>query len=55
MFAELLAEDPAEEAPASDDAPALEIVVVDVVIRARTGTDEGLLAQAIRAVRAATT
>ncbi|WP_422073199.1 transposase [Tranquillimonas rosea] len=46
MFAELLAEDPAEEAPASGDAPALEIVAVDVVIRVVTGTDEGLLAHA---------
>jgi transposase len=55
MFAELLAEDPAEEAPASGNAPALEIVVLDVVIRVVTGTDEGLLAQAIRAARAATT
>jgi transposase len=52
MFAELVVEDPAEEAPASHTTPALEIGVGDVVIRARTDVDEGLLTRAIRAARA---
>lgn len=52
MFAELVVEGPAEEAPASQTLPALEIVVGDVVIRVAAGTDEGLLARAIRAARA---
>lgn len=54
MFAELVVEDPAEEARASHPALALEIVVGDVVIRARTDADEGLLTRAIRAARAPT-
>lgn len=53
MFAELVVEDPAEEAPASQTTPALEIVVGDVVIRANTDADEGQLTRAIRAARAA--
>ena len=52
MFAELVVEDPAEEAPASQTLPALEIVVGDVVIRVVAGTDEGLLKRAIQAARA---
>ena len=54
MFAELVVEDPAGEAPASQTVPALEIVVGDVVIRAGTDADEGLLTRAIRAARAST-
>jgi transposase len=54
MFAELVVEDPAEEAPSSQTAPAVEIVIGDVVIRAGTDTDEGLLTRAIRAARAST-
>ena len=54
MFAELVVDDAAAEAPASQTAPALEIVVGDVVIRASTDGDEGLLTRAIRAARAAT-
>jgi len=54
MFAELVVEDPAEEAPASQTTPALEIGVGDVVIRAWTDADEGLLTRAIRAARAST-
>ena len=53
MFAELVVEDPAEEAPASQTTPALEIGIGDVVIRAGTDADEGLLTRAIRAARAA--
>ena len=52
VFAELVVEDPAEEAPASQTLPALEIVVGDVVIRVVAGTDEGLLKRAIQAARA---
>jgi transposase len=52
MFAELVFEAPAAEAPASQTLPALEIVVGDVVIRVAADTDEGLLARAIRAARA---
>nr|WP_281274751.1 transposase [Histidinibacterium lentulum] len=52
MFAELVVDDAAAVAPASQTLPALEIVVDDVVIRARTDVDEGLLARAIRAARA---
>jgi len=54
MFAELVVDDPAVEAPMSQTAPALEIGVGDVVIRAETDADEGLLTQATRAARAAT-
>ena len=53
MFAELVVEDAVAQAPAAHAAPALEIVVGDVVIRASTGADEGLLTRAIRAARAA--
>ena len=54
MFAELVVEDPAAEAPAATDAASgVEIVVGDVVIRAGAGADEGLLTRAIRAARAA--
>jgi len=51
-FAELVVDDAAAEAPASQTLPALEIVIGDVVIRARTDVDEGLLTRAIRAARA---
>lgn len=53
MFAELLVEDAAAEAPAARAAPEVEIVVGDVVIRAGAGADEGLLTRIIRAARAA--
>ena len=53
-FAELVVDDAAAEAPASQTLPALEIVIGDVVIRARTDADEGVLTRAIRAARAAT-
>jgi len=53
-FAELVVEDPAEEAPASQTAPALEIGVGDVVIRASTDADEELLTRTNRAARAST-
>jgi len=52
MFAELVVEDPAEEARASHPAPALEIIIGDVVIRARTDADGGGLTRAIRAATA---
>ena len=52
MFAELVVEAPAAEAPASQTLPALEIVIGDVVIRAWTDADEGLLTRAIQAARA---
>ena len=51
-FAEQVVDDAAAEA--SQTAPALEIGVGDVVIRASTDADEGLLTRAIRAVRATT-
>ena len=53
-FAELVVEDPAEEAPASQTTPALEIGVGDVVIRASTDADEELLTRTNRAARAST-
>ena len=53
MFAELVVDDAVTQAPAAQTAPALEIVVGDVVIRASADTDEGLLTRAIRAARAA--
>ena len=53
MFAELVVDDTAAEAPMSQTAAALEIVVGDVVIRANTDADEGQLTRAIRAARAA--
>ena len=49
MFAELVVEAPAEEAPASQTTPALEIGVGDVVIRVAADADEGLLTRAARA------
>ena len=52
MFAELVVEDPAEEAPSSQTAPAVEIAIGNVVIRARTDADEELLTRTIRAARA---
>ena len=54
MFAELVVEDAVAQAPAAQTAPALEIVVGYVVIRASADTDERLLTRAIRAARAAT-
>ena len=54
MFAELVVEGAAAEAPAATEATSgVEIVVGDVVIRAGAGADEGLLTRAIRAARAA--
>ena len=50
-FAELVVEDPA---PPAGDGLDLEIIVGDIVIRVGAGADEGLLARAIRAARAAT-
>jgi transposase len=54
MFAELVVDDAAVVAPASQTLPALEIVIGDVVIRAGTDADVGLLTRAIRAARAST-
>jgi transposase len=54
MFAEMVVEGVAAEAPAiTEAASGVEIVVSDVVVRAGAGTDEGLLTRAIRAARAA--
>ena len=54
MFAEMVVEGAAAEAPATTEATSgVEIVVSDVVVRAGAGTDEGLLTRAIRAARAA--
>ena len=54
MFAELLLEGAAADAPAAIEAMSgVEIVVGDVAIRAGTDADEGLLTRAIRAARAA--
>ena len=53
MFAELVVEGAAVEAPAAPAGAEVEIVVGDVVIRAGAGADEGLLTRAIRAARAA--
>jgi transposase len=54
MFAEMVVEGVAAEAPANTEAASgVEIVVSDVVVRAGAGTDEGLLTRAIRAARAA--
>ena len=53
MFAELVLEVAATEAPAATDATSgVEIVVGDVVIRPGAGADEELLTRAIRAARA---
>ncbi len=54
MFAELVVEGGATEAPpATDAASEVEIVVGNVVIRAGAGAGEGQLTRAIRAARAA--
>jgi transposase len=53
VFAELLVDDSAAEAPVASAGSDLEIVVGDIVIRAGAGADEGLLTRAIRAARAA--
>jgi transposase len=54
MFAELVLEGAAADAPAAAEATSgVEIVVGDVVIRAGAGADEGQLTRAIRAARAA--
>lgn len=52
MFAELVVEGAAADAPSARATPELEIVVGDVVIRAGAGADEGQLTRAIRAARA---
>ena len=54
MFAELVVEGSAGEAPPAPSGVEVEIVVGDVVIRAGSGADEGQLTRAIRAARAAT-
>lgn len=54
MFAELVVDDTAAEAPLAVHGSDLEIVVGDVVIRAGGGFDEGQLTRVIRAARAAT-
>ena len=53
VFAELVVDGSAADAPSGRGAPDLEIVVGDIVIRAGAGVDEGQLARAIRAARAA--
>jgi transposase len=53
MFAELMVDDSAMDAPTARAASGLEIVVGDVVIRAGTDADEGHLTRVIRAARAA--
>ncbi len=54
MFAELVVEGAAADAPAATDATSgVEIVVGDVVIRVGAGAGEGLLMRTIRAVRVA--
>lgn len=54
MFAELVVEAAAAEKPAETEITAgVEIVIGDVVIRAGTDADEGLLTRTIRAARAA--
>jgi len=53
IFAELVIEDSAADAPSPGGRSDLEIVVGDVVIRAGAGADEGQLTRAIRAARAA--
>ena len=55
VFAELVVEGAAAEAPTASGGAEVEIVVGDVVIRAGADADEGLLRRAIRAARAATT
>jgi transposase len=53
MFAELVVEGAAAEAPPVRAPSEVEIVVGDVVIRAGAGADEAQLTRAIRAARAA--
>jgi transposase len=53
MFAELVVDDTAADAPSTVSGSNLEIVVGDVVIRVGAGVDEGQLTRAIRAARAA--
>ena len=53
MFAELVVEGAAADAPPARATSEVEIVVGDVVIRAGAGADEGQLTRAIRAARAA--
>ena len=53
-FAALVLDDRVPDAPLAPVGSDLEIVVGDVVIRAGAGADEGQLARAIRAARAAT-
>lgn len=53
MFAELMVDDSAMDAPTARAASGLEIVVGDVLIRAGTDADEGHLTRVIRAARAA--
>jgi len=53
VFAELVVDDSAVDAPTARGASDLEIVVGDVVIRAGADADEGHLTRAIRAARAA--
>ena len=54
VFAELVVDDSAAEAPSAVAGSDLEIFVGDIVIRAGSGADEGQLTRAIRAARAAT-
>lgn len=54
VFAELVVDDSAAEAPSAVAGSDLEIFVGDIVIRAGAGADEGQLTRAIRAARAAT-
>ena len=53
IFAELVVDDSAADAPPARGAPDVEIVIGDIVIRAGAGADEGQLMRAIRAARAA--
>lgn len=53
VFAELVVDDSAADAPSGRGAPEVEIVVGDIVIHAGAGADEDLLTRVIRAARAA--
>ena len=53
IFAELVVDDSAADAPSARGASEVEIVIGDIVIRAGAGADEGQLTRAIRAARAA--
>jgi len=53
VFAELVVDDSAVDAPSAVTRSELEIVVGDIVIRAGADADEGHLTRAIRAARAA--